>query len=378
LLYASRGDTLAQCNLGKCYKDGDGVTQDENKAIMWLERSSKKGCLEASYHLAIIYLHTCSQNKNPELGFKTMLECTTSNHAEIHRDSNYEIGLCYIDGLGVEKDYNTAISYLSTAEAAGCSDAAESIGFCYHRLNQHDKCLEWYQKSANNGSPNSMYNLALFYYKGFEGFPKNMTKAFEWAHKAAVKGHALSQKFMANCYLNGLGTEQDIAKCFAWCLKAASSGDIDCMKWVASYYNGSHGAIVDKYECIKWLFRLAEKGHHDAFVSIANQYLLDKNIPQAIAYLLMGAKRGHIQSQLKLAVVYSATQPEKSFDWFMKAAEQNSPEAQHAVGIYYENGIRVEKDLSLAVEWYKKSAEQGYKLSIDKLGPSYANKRQKV
>lgn len=49
----------------------------------------------------------------------------------------------------------------------------------------------------------------------------------------------------------------------------------------------------------------------------------------------------------------------EAFRLFMKAAEQGVPEAQYALGIYYESGTAVQLNYSEAAKWYRKAAERG-------------------
>ena len=45
--------------------------------------------------------------------------------------------------------------------------------------------------------------------------------------------------------------------------------------------------------------------------------------------------------------------------WFRKAAEQGDASAQEGLGDCYRNGLGVPRDLSEAVKWYRKAARQG-------------------
>ena len=58
-------------------------------------------------------------------------------------------------------------------------------------------------------------------------------------------------------------------------------------------------------------------------------------------------------------------------EWYRKAAEQGDSSAQSNLGISYANGQGVAKDERLAVEWYRKAAEQGYALAQSNLGYMY-------
>ncbi|PWL66218.1 MAG: hypothetical protein DBY30_05255 [Verrucomicrobia bacterium] len=50
---------------------------------------------------------------------------------------------------------------------------------------------------------------------------------------------------------------------------------------------------------------------------------------------------------------------EEAFEYYLKAARQGDAEAQFYLGLCYNYGDGVEKDLSEAVKWYRKAADQG-------------------
>ena len=57
---------------------------------------------------------------------------------------------------------------------------------------------------------------------------------------------------------------------------------------------------------------------------------------------------------------------------YRKAEEmEDSPLAEYKLGLCYEYGEGVEKDMSEAVKWYRKSAEQGYAQAQCNLGDCY-------
>ena len=51
-------------------------------------------------------------------------------------------------------------------------------------------------------------------------------------------------------------------------------------------------------------------------------------------------------------------------EWYRKAAEQGSTDAQIFLGEMYENGWGVDKNDSTAVQWYREAAEQGYAYAL--------------
>jgi TPR repeat protein len=59
--------------------------------------------------------------------------------------------------------------------------------------------------------------------------------------------------------------------------------------------------------------------------------------------------------------------PEAAVDWYRKSAEQGLPEAQTALGDIYARGSGVAPDLEAARGWYEKAAAQGHAPAQTKL-----------
>ncbi len=51
---AEQGDAWAQYNLGLIYKNGEGVSQDYEKAIDWFTKSAEQGFAVAQYYLGLM------------------------------------------------------------------------------------------------------------------------------------------------------------------------------------------------------------------------------------------------------------------------------------------------------------------------------------
>jgi TPR repeat protein len=85
----------------------------------------------------------------------------------------------------------------------------------------------------------------------------------------------------------------------------------------------------------------------------------------AFQKLTVMAARGNAVAQYDLGLLYDEGEGVtkdvvQAVGWFRKAAEQGSAVAQTHCGVMYEGGLGVPKDESTAVEWYRKAAEQGF------------------
>ncbi len=117
------------------------------------------------------------------------------------------------------------------------------------------------------------------------------------------------------------------------------------------------GVAADSSEALKWL-RLASRGG----------YRLD--IP-------LLAELGNGQAQYQLGNLYRFGTLSRSFTgtpdyeqavkWYQRAAEQNLPTAQFALGECYRDGHGVVSNIAIAREWYKKASLQGYLPALQRL-----------
>src|SRR5206468_613486 len=97
-----------------------------------------------------------------------------------------------------------------------------------------------------------------------------------------------------------------------------------------------------------------------------------------VADLQKAADQGNADAQNKLGVRYQTGRgvPKdlgKAAALYQKAADQGNADAQNSLAVLYETGDGVPKDLAKAVELYQKAADQGYDFAQNNLGRLYEN-----
>jgi TPR repeat protein len=90
------------------------------------------------------------------------------------------------------------------------------------------------------------------------------------------------------------------------------------------------------------------------------------------------ADEGDVDAQHNLGLMYEqghgVTQDHAvAVSWFRKAADQGFAAAQLSLGVLYENGLGVPQDFTTAVSWYRKAADQGNAAAQLNLGIMYDN-----
>lgn len=101
----------------------------------------------------------------------------------------------------------------------------------------------------------------------------------------------------------------------------------------------------------------------------------------ALAVWLPPAQTGDKEAQTYVGEVYekslggAAPDYASAATWYRKAAEQGHPRALMNLGLLYERGLGVEKDLAKAMEYYRKSSGLGKIIVADDPGSSVDNMR---
>ena len=151
----------------------------------------------------------------------------------------YELAVCYRRGEGTEQDIKTAFS--------------------------------WYEKSANKGYIKAFQNMGIIYQNGLGGIPINHVKAFDCFMKASEEDSPDAFFCVGNCYLNGLGVEENDEEAANWFKKAAELGEPDSMFHLAWMYQEGIGVEKDMDLATEYLYKSAEAGWEPAIKIIKGE-----------------------------------------------------------------------------------------------------------
>lgn len=114
---AELGSTQAQCNIGRCYLYGIGVSPNDSIAFAWLIKAAKGGLPKAQYYVGYCYelgLGVAVDYNNAMMWYQKALA-----HKQCSRDAITRIGILYGEGLGVDKDYILALKHFNKAAQLG-------------------------------------------------------------------------------------------------------------------------------------------------------------------------------------------------------------------------------------------------------------------
>lgn len=116
----------AYIELADCYLDGIGVAPNVQEAEVWYRKAllsdpNSVTCAEIS--LAQIYIHNAEFKDKIPLAIQYLTETAE----EDNYDAQYELAVCYRDGIGVEKNHGKMLYYLRKSAAAGEESAINEL-----------------------------------------------------------------------------------------------------------------------------------------------------------------------------------------------------------------------------------------------------------
>lgn len=104
---------------------------------------------------------------------------------------------------------------------------------------------------------------------------------------------------------------------------------------------------------------------------------IQSNEDIAFQYYLASALKGYGPAQHRVAKYYAEKDDyAEAFKWFRNSADQGDKYDQYFVGDCYENGQMVTQNTGLALEYYRKSAAQGYGAALHKLAKFWEEKEE--
>jgi TPR repeat protein len=324
LKFAKKGDSNAQYIIGLMYKESYGVEFDSVKSAYWFNKALYQENPYALVHFAQLnkfkninksmdYLKRAANQNNQQAFVILGKMYQTGRFIEqdltlakqwyekailYHNPSaKYYLAHMYLTGLGVAKDRELGIEYLTEAANDNHVKAKEELAQMYYSQRNYMKAFYWYSKSFSNVNPKAFYKIGMM-------------------HK------------------DGIWIKKDIKKAVQYFSIASNLGSSDALHELGVMHFVS-SKKEDKLKSVK-LFKLAANFHGNAH---------SKNM---LAYMY---RHGMVLPK----------NLEESYKLYQASALMNNASGLYNMGKIYEKGIGVEKDYHLALDYYIKAVNNGYK-----------------
>lgn len=132
----------------------------------------------------------------------------------------------------------------------------------------------------------------------------------------------------------------------------------DAHYWLARCYSEGCGVTMDKSEAFRLYLEACQFGHTRSYKIVGDLFLYNGNEKNALLYLLAAAELGDSNSMTLLGL-YNYGEEELGVQYLKKASELGSAGAFYHLGNYFYEGIKVKRDVRLAIEYHTKSYEIG-------------------
>ncbi len=217
---AEQGDMEAQYYLGLAHFQGVELKQDYATALDWCLKAAKQGHSDAQNLLGLLYFEGLGIQKNFNQGMDWILKSAQQNNM----NAQFSLGFFYQNGQGVQKDYNKSIEWYSKAADQGLATAQVNLGIMYIEglgvPKNYDKALKLLEEATSQGSIVAMIALSKLYFQEIHDY----SKGFKWCLRAAELGDLDAQFTISGMYYRGQYIQKDIQKAFEWTHKAAIGG----------------------------------------------------------------------------------------------------------------------------------------------------------
>jgi uncharacterized protein len=283
------------------------------------------------------------------------------------------LGDLYAKGQGGAQDYAQARGWYEKAAKAGNARAMCNLGVLYANgqgiAQDYDKAREWYQKAADAGNPDAMKNLGDLYLND-QGVAKDYLKeAFDLFLRDAILGDSFAMMKVGRLYLRK-GTPRDNEAGFRWLNLAfhAPKPNLEAGAFIADCYLSGMGTAQDVQKAEEIVFPLANQGVVPAMTLAGKilQYRADIKRSEAV---------GNSSPQLRKKLEAEASEMDRQARQSLERAAKDDWNASARLGQFYEQGLGgIEKNEAEAEKRYKEGIAHGNALSMFFYGRLLENK----
>lgn len=187
--------------------------------------------------------------------------------------AQFNIGVMYANGLGVDRDMGVAMSWWGNAARQLHVRAAHNLALAMlagepivngeRAKPDFTAILRYLKIGADAGYPNSEYTMGKLYADGV-GVEKDERRAAELYLSASIKGFAKAQYNLGKVYRDGVGMRKDEGLSLFWFSEAAERGHARAQDRMAERCLAGRGVPKDEVEALKWSILASRQGIPEA------------------------------------------------------------------------------------------------------------------
>lgn len=337
-----------------------------------VRRKADKGDSEAQYEMGARSVST-----NMAQAVEWIRKAALQGHAE----AQFEMSMVYQNGYGgVEADTAEAMKWLALASENGNAKAQLSYAAALMNNSDETRGVEMMQKSAEADYPPAQYCLGQIYENGI-GVDRDMVNAARWYRRAALNGDidAICKMGFIRLSADSQALQQEAPR---WWKTGADLGNSECMVYLGLWYNDSSSRDFDPQEAVTWYRKAIDTDNnvtatHYLALAYLNGTGVTKDTAEGVRLLNDAAERDYADAQNLLGIIYYTghefipVDAAKAVQWWRRSADNGNSSAINNVGSCYYQGTGVDVDYSEAFKWFKRAAESGDPYGISNMGECY-------
>lgn len=220
----THGSGLAAHYLALMYANGQGVKQDDAKALEWALRGAARGDAHAQNYAGFLLGSGRGAKKDDAQAFELFMRAAEQGLGL----AAYNVGVNYANGRGTHPDAQKAVDYYRRASDLGEPLAGNALGDMY-RFGKGvgldlNRAAYWYRIAAERGDASGSNNLGFLYING-QGVPVDDRRAVELFRHAADLNNASALNNLGYMYETGRGVGMDLNFAMTLYKRAADLGD---------------------------------------------------------------------------------------------------------------------------------------------------------
>ncbi len=204
-------------------------------AVKLYRQAARSGDADAHFNLGRCYLEGLGVEKHATLAAVHFLQAADKGDV----DANLNLGKCYFNGLGVKKNATKAATHFKKAVDRGCTEAMVYLGRCYLQATSvwgnEPRAATLFKRAMDAGEEMARADLGYCYLKGV-GVTQDVQMAVTLLKQAAEQGNISAIVNLSECYLKGTGVPLDFIRAAYYLKQASQAGDKQATQLLNTLY----------------------------------------------------------------------------------------------------------------------------------------------
>lgn len=329
---AKEGDADAALVIALAYLKGEGLEQNDAKALEWMSRSAAGKNSVAKMLLDQMKAVEFGVKPDEPPDFVALRKAAEAGQP----DAQLRLAQALLSGLAGERNYAEALKYATKAQPS---------------------------------LPQAGFDIGLILLVDRPGVPRDPQRGAAALERAAKSGHAISQYLYANCLQAGLGVPRDLAAALPWLQKAAGQGLAMARLRLGEAYLFGDGIASDTTQALRWLELAAGDREPGASNLLGLIYSEGRSVARddqrAVEYFRKDAELGDASAQLNLGAALMEGRgvprdPTQGLHWLNQSADRDDRVAQFLLGLLQLDGVNAPLNTNEGIRRLQQAAGQRY------------------